>query len=393
MIISQKKKTKNENTNINKSKCSVNKNFTENYILSDTYNISSITLIARDPFNIYAYWDIALDSVENIKNKIGPNFNEQILTLRLYNVTLINFDGTNAISWFDIDINSNERSKYINLWNDNVSYVAEIGIRSFTGSFLSIARSNTVTTQRHSLANNHEVTLMEVKDNKNSNPICLNNPSKIFNEEDNSQDICFQTIANIDKIEANTKKIEENFNKCTYRSPYGDKEPLTAEEIIAYYSRISPLLSRIKNKTTAKINHKENFLVDSINSWLYDSQDIYLQELFLKGSYFRKKCIGASEEYLLDNQTIGASEILIEEKEKDFFFELNTELIVYGKTKPNANVYWGGSKIDLNDDGTFSFRMSLSDGTIPLEFEAHSNDYADNKKIITSAIRTQTLYS
>jgi hypothetical protein len=70
-------------------------------------------------------------------------------------------------------------------------------------------------------------------------------------------------------------------------------------------------------------------------------------------------------------------------KRRDFFFELNTELIVYGRTEPDAEVWLGTRKITLNPDGTFSMRFGLPDGHVPLEFTAISADKIEKRGIFT----------
>jgi hypothetical protein len=48
--------------------------------------------------------------------------------------------------------------------------------------------------------------------------------------------------------------------------------------------------------------------------------------------------------------------------EKNFWFNVNAELIIYGATEPGAKVTLGGHEIKLRSDGTFSYRFSLPDG-------------------------------
>ncbi len=69
------------------------------------------------------------------------------------------------------------------------------------------------------------------------------------------------------------------------------------------------------------------------------------------------------------------------EKDKDFFLEVDTELILYGKTKPDAAVTIGGKQVPLRPDGTFSIRFHLPDGTRLLPVEAASSDKDDRQKI------------
>ena len=49
---------------------------------------------------------------------------------------------------------------------------------------------------------------------------------------------------------------------------------------------------------------------------------------------------------------------------KNFWFNVNAELIIYGATEPDAKVTLGGHEIKLRSDGSFSYRFSLPDGKI-----------------------------
>lgn len=69
-----------------------------------------------------------------------------------------------------------------------------------------------------------------------------------------------------------------------------------------------------------------------------------------------------------------------EEQRKGFWFNVNAELIVYGRTEPNASVTIGGRKIRLRNDGTFSFRFALPDGSYHLPVRATSADGDDTRE-------------
>ncbi len=65
--------------------------------------------------------------------------------------------------------------------------------------------------------------------------------------------------------------------------------------------------------------------------------------------------------------------------EKNFWFNVNAELIIYGATEPDAKVTLGGHEIKLRSDGTFSFRFSLPDGKYDLPAVAVSADGTDGR--------------
>jgi hypothetical protein len=67
------------------------------------------------------------------------------------------------------------------------------------------------------------------------------------------------------------------------------------------------------------------------------------------------------------------------EKSKDFWFNVNAELIIYGATEPDAKVTLGGHEIKLRSDGTFTFRFALPDGKYDLPAVAVSADGTDGR--------------
>jgi hypothetical protein len=69
------------------------------------------------------------------------------------------------------------------------------------------------------------------------------------------------------------------------------------------------------------------------------------------------------------------------EAKKKFWLVVNTELIVYGATEPDAKVTVQGKEISLRPDGTFSLRFALPDGKQVIPVEATSSDKTDKRKI------------
>ena len=64
---------------------------------------------------------------------------------------------------------------------------------------------------------------------------------------------------------------------------------------------------------------------------------------------------------------------------KAFWFTVNAELIIYGATEPSATVTIGGRPIELQPDGSFSYRFALPDGCYELPVVAISADNTDGR--------------
>lgn len=76
-------------------------------------------------------------------------------------------------------------------------------------------------------------------------------------------------------------------------------------------------------------------------------------------------------------------------KEKDFWLVVNTELIVYGATEPDAKVTVQGFPIKLRPDGTFSLRFALPDGKQVIPVVAVNRD-GDMVRKITPSVEKRT---
>lgn len=116
------------------------------------YGEDRLTLLVRDPWWIFAYWEITPQSIEKIRSQLTANF---ILkqVLRVYDITGVpEFTGDNANSFFDIELTPAADNWYIHVGNPNRSYCAEIGLKDPVGNFYRIVRSNTVTTPRYGMS-------------------------------------------------------------------------------------------------------------------------------------------------------------------------------------------------------------------------------------------------
>lgn len=67
--------------------------------------------------------------------------------------------------------------------------------------------------------------------------------------------------------------------------------------------------------------------------------------------------------------------------QRKFWLVVNTELIVYGATEPDAKVTVQGKEIELKPDGTFALRFALPDGKQVIPVEATSRDGIDHRRI------------
>ncbi|TRZ96480.1 DUF4912 domain-containing protein [bacterium] len=66
---------------------------------------------------------------------------------------------------------------------------------------------------------------------------------------------------------------------------------------------------------------------------------------------------------------------------RKFWLTVNTELIVYGATEPDAQVSVQGRSIKLRPDGTFTLRFALPEGKQVIPVQARSSDQKEERTI------------
>jgi hypothetical protein len=255
------------------------------------YGENKIVIQVRDSWWVHAYWEVTHQTFDSLKSRLGDAYFSAKRILRVYDVSQIIFDGTNAHRFFDIELSPEANSWYIDTGGPGRSWCVDIGFRLTTGEFIMIARSNTVYTP-------------------------LEGPSWITDEE---------------------WMVPEDMFARLYGMGFG-------------FGRSSPVGK----------------------AW----QERLRRELF-------------SGVLASPGITSVSSPVKKIPKERKFWLVVNTELIVYGATEPDAKVCVQGKEIKLRPDGTFSLRFALPDGKQVIPVEATSSDGID-KRTITPIVTKET---
>ena len=258
------------------------------------YGQDKIVLQVRDARWIHAYWEVTFETIGRLREKLGNAFNGARRVLRVYDVSHIMFDGTNAHRFFDIEISQDANNWYIDTNGPGRSWCVDIGIRLANGEFIRISRSNTV-----------------------HNP--LEGPSWITDEEWMIPDDMFARL---------------------YGMGFG-------------FGRSSPV-GRAWQERIKK----------ALFSGILASPGI----------------------------TSVASPVKKIPRVRKFWLVVNTELIVYGATEPDAKVTVQGRPLKLRPDGTFSLRFALPDGKQVIPVEATSSDEIETRTI-TPIVSKETKYN
>jgi hypothetical protein len=108
------------------------------------YGQDRITILPIDPRRLYAYWEVRDDSIEAARQALGKGGRDAWLNLRVYDITGRIFDGTNAHSYFDQKVDRDTRQWFFGISKPTSTHCVEVGMKSYEGYFVKIARSGRV---------------------------------------------------------------------------------------------------------------------------------------------------------------------------------------------------------------------------------------------------------
>ncbi len=110
------------------------------------YDQDRIVLQVRDPRWVHTYWELRGQTLDQLKGRFGDDFRRAKKVLRVYDVTNIIFNGSNANSFLDIQINDFANSWYIDTGGPGCFWCVDLGLMLADGRFITIVRSNIVQT-------------------------------------------------------------------------------------------------------------------------------------------------------------------------------------------------------------------------------------------------------
>ena len=214
-------------------------------------NRTECVLIARDPHWIYAHWDHTQEAIDRARHQINSASGEGQLILRIYDVSMIHFNGTNANHYWDLDVGFSTKNWHLHVWRDNASYLAELGIRSANHQFSPLARSNTVHTPRETMSGRFDLIWQNIQDHKQTFPYL------------------------IEETRFKSKTAKQNQLKRR-RLHY-----LTVEDIRAYYLNLFPLLAKIRGRGR-RTTFQQKFLFKKVKPLITSSE--FLKKIRLGSS-------------------------------------------------------------------------------------------------------------
>ncbi|HWO09629.1 MAG TPA: DUF4912 domain-containing protein [Polyangiaceae bacterium] len=108
------------------------------------YGRDRLTAIAIDPDRMFLYWEVRDETLDAGRQRLGSAGVRAALVLRIYDTSGRIFDGDNAHSFFDQDVQRSDRQWFCSVGKPASSAHVELGLRSPDGRFLKLVRSGRV---------------------------------------------------------------------------------------------------------------------------------------------------------------------------------------------------------------------------------------------------------
>lgn len=135
--------------------------------LSLGYNDTKITIMARDPGWIYAYWETNEETKKFLHHSHEAKWDGSYPVLRVYDVTDAKaFNGFNANSYYDTIVNDVVGCWYLHVGVPNRTYCVDHGRILNDGTYVVIARSNYTYTPRNTFSDKTDPELMLISENE-----------------------------------------------------------------------------------------------------------------------------------------------------------------------------------------------------------------------------------
>lgn len=328
--------------------------------LPAAYGTGMLVATARDPHWLYVFWDLT-DAQQMTHNKVSRDGH---LILRLFSIK----DAGRKTS--ETHVHPESRNWFVPVPHGGQKYSVEIGYYTKAGTWQSIFESRTVATPPDSLAVDNSVDFVTL-------------PVEIPFE---------QLLATVRQVVSESVPLMEALEQLRTEG----YEALPGPDYFKRIFRDAAGMTDIADLTPSqKEALAEVITMDEVRRVWIGSHEI--TEL-VKGQLVKElasqaaAAVGGARAL----SSAGASSLSSpfggdSAGPRDFWFNVNAELIIYGATEPDAAVTIGGRRIQLRADGSFSYRFALPDGQFDLPIQA-TNAEGDDSRNADLAFSRDTRY-
>jgi hypothetical protein len=114
--------------------------------LPERYYRDTLRIVAVGPREMYAYWEVGDRKRWLCARHWQRDWSELRRLVRIYDVTLLHFDGENANSVRDIHVPPAADDLYVRELQPGTSYIADYGVLNDRSQFIPLLRSTAVLT-------------------------------------------------------------------------------------------------------------------------------------------------------------------------------------------------------------------------------------------------------
>lgn len=288
--------------------------------LPDSYGTQKVLLTARDPHWLCAHWDLTPEQ----QQKHAARAEDGLLRLRVYR---------NAVSdrpVAEVQVHPDSRHWFVHVEKAGAPYIAELGYREQANDWSAISVSASVATPPDAMSRNTQAEFATIP---------IGTP--------------MSTLVSL------------------ARPALGEKVPL-AEALETVRRNGHPELPSAPPVATWT-SQQRDALMASIRDWAPQPQSFPATISSWPGGVSSPGETPSG----LPTSRMDFSSPHPQPSDKQFWFKVNVELVLYGSTEPDAKVAISGKEVRLNPDGTFRFRFALPDGKYELPVVAVSSDQSD----------------
>ncbi|MGB2630924.1 MAG: DUF4912 domain-containing protein [Candidatus Omnitrophota bacterium] len=130
----------------------INYKFDRKCDIPSFYNDNKLVLMVRDPWTVFAFWEVNRDVENNVRERIKNSGAAPLKSmLRVYEV-MEREGGSETRIFSDFELKDWADNWYVHTGGDGKSWMADIGILCNNGEFFCLARSNVVSTPRYGMS-------------------------------------------------------------------------------------------------------------------------------------------------------------------------------------------------------------------------------------------------
>jgi len=308
--------------------------------LPESYGSKKLFLVARDPYILFAYWD--LSPVQYQEAARAAHDGKIFLEVYVLNEGRIQ----------QIHVWDSHKNWYIQVNRPDTSFVAQLGYYRSDGGFEVLARSSEVRTPRDTLSPNTNAKFVTIPFS-----ISFRELYDLIAAQAQPDEQLVDTLARLQGSD-----VELPFQARVPR----DLTAKESEELLEYLGDEEIRRRMVGSFEITEILRKRFENVLSSGQWT-SSAGAWVTSL--------SSPFGAS---------FGAAE-------RGFHMHVNAELIIYGGTTPDAKVRIDGQDIALSKDGTFSYHFVFPDGQFHIPIAATSADGVETRSALLSFLRMTEL--